>query len=373
MPLPEDDPAARIVRAIIQVGPGNYSLISRLTGIPPETVRYKIKNQLYRRGVAIHALIDAEKFDLQRYIVMMSFSDSYQAISKYILQSLHELAYLTYYSGQLMSKEYYCLFQTPRLYKSQMMEFLDEMVNLGILTGYSLKPIIWVNYLSLRPEYYDFQEGRWDIDWQALSTVSEVPKIGASSEYDKNEYDKMDILLAKELALNSLSTVAEMSKKLNINVKTLQYHYNSHVLERKMVTKYIVRWMGDLESIKKHRIIYGRVFAKDLSQSQLQDIRKAFYSIPFTWSEAAAGNRDLYLVEMAVPVEHYLYVQYYLNNSLGSLAECLDFKTIDVGNSLAFTIPHSLYDSVAGSWSFPLDENVKKLQNLRETLKQNPG
>jgi hypothetical protein len=183
----------------------------------------------------------------------------------------------------------------------------------------------------------------------------------------------MDILLAKELTINSLSTVAEMSKKLNINVKTLQYHYNSHVLERKMIAKYIVRWMGDLESIKKHRIIYTRVFAKDLSQGQLQDIRKAFYTIPFTFSEAAAGNRDIYLIELAIPVEHYLYVQYYLNNNLGPLAERLDFKTIDVGNSLAFTIPHSLFDSVAGTWSFPLAENVKKLQNLREALKQNPG
>ena len=372
MPLPEDDPAAKIVRAIIQVGPGNYSLISRLTGIPPETVRYKIKNQLYKKGVAIHAIVEAEKFDLARYIVFMDFSEKYQAISKYILQALHELAYLNYYSAQLMSNEYYTTFQVPRQFKLQFAEFLDEMVNLEILQSYSIKPIVWKDYLSLRPEYYDFQEGRWDIDWQSLSISDDVPKVVIATDEEKNEYDKTDLLICKELMINSLTTVAEISKKLNVNVKTLQYHFNSHILGRKMISKYLVRWMGDLESIKKHKIIYARIFARDLNQSQLTELRKAFYTLPFTWGETIAGNRELYQVELAIPVEHYLYVQYFMNNNLGQLAEELDFKTIDVGNSMAFTIPHSLFDASTNTWNFPLEENVKKLQNLKEIYRQTP-
>jgi hypothetical protein len=366
LPLPEDDPAAKIVRAIIQVGPGNYSLISRLTGVPPETVRYKIKNQLYKKGVAIHAVVDAEKFDLQRYIVFMTFSDRYQAISKYVLQALHDLAYLNYYSAQLMSKEYYTTFQVPRQFRAQFTEFLDEMVNLGILEAYSLKPIVWMDHLSLRPEYYDFQEGRWDIDWQALKVTDDIPKIVVRPDDAKNEYDKIDLLICKELMINSLVTVAEISKKLNVNVKTLQYHYNSHILDRQMITKYLVRWMGDLESIKKHKIIYARIIARDLNQGELHEVRKAFYALPFTWGEALAGNREVYQVSLAIPVEHYLYVQYFMSNNLGPLAGELDFKTIDTGNSMAFTIPYSPFDATTNSWTFPLEENVRKLQNLKE-------
>jgi len=366
--MPPDDINAKLVRAIMQVGPGNFSLLSRLTGIPSETVRYKIKNQLIKRGINIHAIVDAAKFGLQRTIVQLRFTEKYHPISKPILQALHELSYLTYYSGELMTRQYYTMFQIPVQYKAEFTEFLDAMVNFDMLESYYVRPITWINYISLRPEYFDLQKGRWDIDWQRIKMSEELPRITPIT-YPLVGFDYHDLLIASELTVNALATIADISRNLGINVKTLQYHYTKHLLDKQMISKYVVRWMGDLESTRKHRIIFGRLYANDLSRSELELLRQVVYSIPFSWSEIVTENRQLFVSEIFIPVEHLVYVQYFINNSLGELAGRVDLRTIDPTSSMAFTTPTGLFDQITQSWRYELAQNVARLEKLQEVYR----
>jgi DNA-binding Lrp family transcriptional regulator len=366
--IPADDSNAKLVRAIIQVGPGNFSLLSRLTGIPPETVRYKIKNQLVKKGINVHAIIDVNKFGLQRTIVQLKFTEKYHAISKPILQALHELSYLTYYSGELMTRQYYSHFQIPIQYKAEFTEFLDAMVNFGMLESYLIRPVSWINHISLRPEYFDIQSGRWDIDWQGLKLVEDIPKV-LSPEFSTGGFDKPDLMITTKLTADALATIADMSRNLGINVKTLQYHYTRHLLERNMISKYVVRWMGDIESTRKHRIIFGRLYAHDLSKVELDLVRKAVYSLPFTWSETITDNRQLFVAEVFIPVEHLVYVQYFLNNNLGDLASRVELRTIDSSSSMAFTTPATLFDPITESWRYELSQNIARLEKLQEVYR----
>ncbi|MEM3684360.1 MAG: hypothetical protein QXT39_01720 [Conexivisphaerales archaeon] len=366
--MPADDSNAKLVRAIMQVGPGNFSLLSRLTGIPSETVRYKIKNQLLKKGINIHAIVDASKLGLQRTIVQMRFTEKYHPISKPILQALHELSYLTYYSGELMTRQYYTMFQIPIQFKSEFTEFLDAMVNFEMLEYYHIRPINWINHISFRPEFFDLQKGRWDIDWQSVKLTEDIPRITPIT-YPLVGFDYHDLLIASELTVNALATIAEISRNLGINVKTLQYHYTKHLLDKQMIAKYVVRWMGDLESTRKHRIIFGRLYANDLSRGELDLLRKLVYSIPFSWSEIITENRQLFVSEICIPVEHLVYVQYFINNSLGELASRVELRTIDPTSSMAFTTSTSLFDQVTQSWKYELNQNIARLEKLQEVYR----
>ena len=42
-----------LIETIKRVGPSNYSLLARLTGLNPETVRYKISKQLPKYGLGL--------------------------------------------------------------------------------------------------------------------------------------------------------------------------------------------------------------------------------------------------------------------------------------------------------------------------------
>jgi len=260
------------------------------------------------------------------------------------------------------------MFQIPVQYKAEFTEFLDAMVNFDMLESYYVRPISWINYISLRPEYFDLQKGRWDIDWQSIKLVEELPHITPMT-YPLVGFDYQDLLIASELTINALATIAEISRNLGINVKTLQYHYAKHLLDKQMIAKYVVRWTGDLESTRKHRIIFGRLYASDLSRSELELLRQVVYSIPFTWSEMVTENRQLFIATISIPVEHLVYVQYFINNNLGELGSRVELRTIDSTSSMAFTTPTSLFDQVTQSWRYELTQNIARLEKLQEVYR----
>ncbi|MEM0054529.1 MAG: hypothetical protein QXL89_10120, partial [Nitrososphaeria archaeon] len=53
-----DEEMKLIVDSIKKYGPKNISAISRTTGLPIETVRYRIKNQLKEMGIRFHISIN---------------------------------------------------------------------------------------------------------------------------------------------------------------------------------------------------------------------------------------------------------------------------------------------------------------------------
>ncbi|MFQ6076117.1 MAG: hypothetical protein ACE5Z5_08290, partial [Candidatus Bathyarchaeia archaeon] len=92
-----DDDFSLIVEAIKRVGPRNCSLISRLTGIPVETVRYKIRRQLIRKGIRVHLSVDYNKLCLLRNWITLDFNDEYSELAPSMLDVLSRIGYLTYY------------------------------------------------------------------------------------------------------------------------------------------------------------------------------------------------------------------------------------------------------------------------------------
>ncbi|MEM3186539.1 MAG: hypothetical protein QXQ39_07675 [Conexivisphaerales archaeon] len=369
MPTRAEDPTVKLVKAIIQAGPRNFSQLARLTGIPAETVRYKIKSQLVAKGIYIHAIPDTSKLGLQRFMAHLTFTDNYRSVAKALLQSLHELSYLTYYSAELMTKRHYCLFQVPIEFKNEFTEFLDAMIDYKILESYSLWPIAWINYISLKPEYFDFQREIWDIDWQHLSPPADIPQI-TPEEIKDVEFDKSDLLLIKELTVNSMSTIADISKKIGSNVKTLQYHYLSHVLGRNMIKNYTVRWMGDIESTRMHRIVFMRLYMERLTRSEMDLMRRVIYGLPFTWSEIISDNRQLFVSGVCIPVDQIMDYKYYMHKNLGDLGSKLEERVLDVFESGAFTLPYNLYDPTFRKWTFDIKKNVSGLQNFQMAYKQ---
>ncbi len=365
-----EDATAKIVMAILQVGPSNYSLISRMTGVPAETVRYKIKEQLRRKGIGLHALVDTSKLGLRRHIVQMKFTDRFKPFAKIILQALHELAYLTYYSGQLLTNEYYSIFNVPEEYTSELHEMIDEMASLEILQQYKIRPIYWTNHVALNPSYFDFKTGTFDVDLKVLNPVQYPPEPAYEFKNEKTKIDLYDITIIAEMQKNALVTIAEIAKSYGFHEKTMQYHYTQHVIGEKFISRYVVNWVGDVESIRSNFVIYQRYFMENPTQKELDNARSVFNALPFLWSEFLTFNRELYVVEMAIPVNLYLSTQYYLYEHMVNRGEKLVTRMIDPINSMPFTIPRRLFDPEEGRWSFPIEENKEKLRTLAREIKK---
>ena len=158
----------KVIEAIKKVGPRNCSLISRMTGIPTETVRYKIKNQLIKKGISFRVNVNYARLGLIRTWATFKFNRKITNYAHLILNSMAENAYLIYYARSLLDESYVAMFAIPREFIMDYRKLLDKLVEIGILSSYEFDPLIQVDFVQFNPKYYDFNFRSWKIDWRKI-------------------------------------------------------------------------------------------------------------------------------------------------------------------------------------------------------------
>ena len=94
---------ARLVDAIGHVGGENYSQLSRMVGMPEETVRYKVNHQFPKQRIAIHVNINYDKISLSRKIISATFTSQHMQRATTALEAASEQLYVTYYAKTIGS------------------------------------------------------------------------------------------------------------------------------------------------------------------------------------------------------------------------------------------------------------------------------
>ena len=359
------DPTQRVVEAIMRVGPRNAALLSRLTGVPTETVRYKIKKQLKEMAIKIHADVDYQRIGLRLHWAIFDFTPAYSELAVQIFLALHEIGYLIYYARIIPQGHYVVLFVPPEGSGEKYREFLQHLVNSGILRSFSFEEVVWSRHLSMNPKYFDFDSANWEIDWNKID--SDRVDLQKPAEHDeKAEVDKADLLLIKELQKDALQSIIDIARKVNIHPKTLRYHYHAHIERRALVPRYLIRWMKDIESTRGHSIIFTRVTFKGLSESELIAARSAVTRLPFTWVEYVMRN-GTYLAEINIPIQSQPDTLSYISKKVTGFGQKLEVSFIDPSVANFGTIQYKVFNDDTG-WIFDTQDLKQRFRNLAATL-----
>lgn len=356
------DATSRVVEALKAVGPENCSLISRMTGVPIETVRYKIKRQLPSKGFRFHVGVDYDRLDLTRYWLTLDFTSAYRDMAVQILDALAEVGYLIFYARLTPRGTFVAIVALPSEARRKYSGFLDHLTELGILTTYTMEELAWAQYLSLNPKNYDFSSQTWTVDWPSLQRTP--VSFGATEQpSEPSKIDKLDLHILKELQLDSTQTFAAIAKKLNINPKTIRYHYSRHIVGQRLISRYLVRWMGDIESTKRHSLLNLKMWFRNLTSTELKTARATILRLPFTWSEMLATDGKLYVAEVHVPLQLYPDTLEFLRKSMADFSSKMDYGVTDYSASSVHTIPYKMYEDETG-WRFDLDDLKNRFRNL---------
>lgn len=340
-----DSRIVEIVEAIKSVGPRNCSLISRMTGIPIETVRYKIKKQLLRKGIAFHAVVDCELLGLQRYWITMDFAEKFRESAPQILDALSKFG-LTFYIRVLPHSSYEAMLAIPPNGLGRYKEILNHMVSTGVLNLYHVESLDWVHSVSLRPEYYDFDEGKWKFNWSSLVPMTIRPNPLQRVPDGKTEPDVLDLFILKELQINSLTHLTAIARKLRIGPKTLRYHFVQHVKKNNLLAGYAVRWSGISRMSQELVILLVRVMG--VKPDSISDLEKAFLEVPFTWQQAYSGADASFTAILSLPSDQYVNTLSYLASSLPQYREKTETLVLDTKHAMSYTIPYEMFDPDKG-------------------------
>lgn len=355
-----------LVDAIRRYGARNLSRLSRITGIPQETVNYKLTKQFPKLGLAIQLSVSYEKLGLRRLVCEADINPELNSQARDIFKAMARHAFLTYQARQLTVPGYshFLLFAVPVSLMDEFRAFMDGLVSRGVLTRYTLSEITWFRHLSLDPRFYDFANRSWHVNWKWVAEtegvlVEEPLMIDPREE---TRIDRIDLQMIKELQINALQKIVTIARKLGIDPKLLRYHFHQHV--EPVISGYCVSWLGAYQGNLRRNLIHMAFIFSGLDEKQLRRAREIFNRAPFTWAEAV-GPGGLYFSYLHVDSKYFEETMLFLKFMLGPLqdkAKTIFLDDISADSNWTYTIPYEMFDE--GRWVFRPEEAYEALTAL---------
>jgi hypothetical protein len=362
---------AQLVQLISEIGP-DIPEISRRLGQFKESVRYRYKQKLLDKGLAIQAMSNHEKLGLRRVIALLDFAPYYKGYAESILTVMSEICYVVAFEAIFPQDMYVAQASVPSEYVEEYSSLLKNLEAKGIFTVKGIYEFDWFRNKPMMAHHYDFDTGRWDFDW---SFQSKGEFEGANYLPDgRAKFDYTDLLLLKELYIDASRSLVEISKKLGVNYKKLVWHLSTHVIPSRLVKGYTVRWPGtrydseiDRALHRQHRYFGVDVLVKDLNEKERMGLMAQLNRLPFLWSEAGGRN---YFAQLAIPVDFHTEAFQYLQTAISEVRDRTELYLPDQTRALAFTIGYKLYDQEQRRWTFDSQRVARGFDELIVKLKE---
>lgn len=357
---------SNLIEAVNRVGIQNVSLLARMTKMPTETIRYTMKKRFPNMGLTVRTPVNYGALGLERYFVTLKLSDASAKSEAAIVKALATSAFLTYRCQAPIERRLLCYFSVPVSVVDEFTGFLDELVKEGVLTDFTCERLEWSRHPELKSRYYNFAKGQWAIDWDEVRKSKDPPPAPDVSEEPSAspEIDTTDLLIIKELEIDSWRNIAEIARKLKLNERTIRWHYRKHVAGTAQSS--FVHWVP--VSPKDYTRAMGITHEfSGLSKEKLAKLRLIFNNFPFPWLEA--GRKDgYYLVNSALPAESFMESLRFLNERIGEVVDSWKSWTVDLSTGYAYTIMYQNFDEKEG-WSFDKEHALEAVVPQKVRIK----
>ncbi len=331
-----------LVETIRQVGVSNYSLISRLTGLNPETVRYKVNKQLANIGLNVQINVDYSQLGFSLGLLTV------KAHSSHGKSWLDQCSYLSYVGKLMAGDRYICIYTVPHRFKKKYLDMLATQQQAGLIEEFDSQEVSWVRYPPLRAEYFDFSAGNWKVDWQRIDFMQK--EVGITSSFPANtdpKVDYVDVRILRAMQEDPTINPAKIAKEMNANARTVRYHYSEHVLKNRFILGNNLRWVKPLVEGKQGDLMQVAFAFKNLEQKDMEFARKLCNRIPFTWLEAGTVNRSYYAF-LDIPVINFHYTIGNIEAHAEPLRDKFEMIMLDPGRSHSLNLPEEMFDEERG-------------------------
>jgi hypothetical protein len=309
-------------------------------------------------GISILAVPDIERLGLERVRVFFRIVPSLKN-PRLMFRALHETSGLRYYSRALDSHLFDCEFSIPDGRLSELSDLLIKLEELNLIRRPQVKKLLWKEVSMLKTEFYDYSRGEWDVDFSSLSGNPSSIEVQIGSPPESIDYT--DLIMIKELEINPWIKTVELAKKSGLAIGDAAYHFNRHVLGKKLVKAFKLRWEGTREAWLKHSIISKTYVFEGISDEDTRHVMSIFSSLPFVWSHIIMED-GTYMVETMLPISQYPDATQYISSQLRPLdiAPSIIFEK-DWSCLSTFTIPYMMFNQNKHVWEFRAELAIESI------------
>lgn len=285
----EDSEFVRILDALKKYGPRNLSLIAMLTGLPKETVRYKVKKQLKEMGFTIKTIPHYFKMGLTRFFGIVSFTKNGSKYAQEILDWLGVNSYLSYYGKIAFSNKYIVMLSPPTRWDSEFINMFEELATKDIIADYDFKEVVEVGYPHVSYRLFDFKKCEWRLD-SDIEYNADIIALQRISQQEAANYvvDTLDLAIISELHIDAFKPLTDIAAQYGKDPRLLRYHFQEHIVRKGLLAGYLLTWYPNGErsfDIARWWVSFG-----PRSERELSKLRNMVSSSPFCKSYQIAND-----------------------------------------------------------------------------------
>lgn len=346
-----------LVETIRQVGISNYSLIARLTGLNVETVRYKVNKQLGRLGLGVEANIDYGQIGFSTHVLRikpnLNSTKSWQDV----------LPYLDFVTRPMGSPNFLCIYSIPFRFRKRYVDLLESLKKDALIDEFSTEDVSWLRYPHLRSESYNFDIGKWAIDWQKIDMKNREEGAQLSLPNTDAKIDYFDAKILKYIQEDPSVNTAQIAKAIRANQRTVRYHYSEHVIKGRYVLSNNIRWFRPRLEDKLNQLMQVLITFNGLDAIGLTKVRKICNKIPFTWLEFSSSQNSCYYALLDIPMDYFHETMKYVETRIES-GNPQVITILDPSKTRRLSFPDEMFDQERG-WCLNISQNDKILDGTQ--------
>lgn len=347
---------------LAEVGP-NINEIARRTGQFKETVRYRYHRFFLERGISLQAMMSYPKLGFKRLVLIVKLAPACEPNAKSIFDVMNDLCYLRSFTRVMLSGEYVLHVAVPSELAGECAAVYAALQRAGLFTELEILEFEEMRNPPMKPDSFDFVRGEWSFDWNSVGMKDVKTSPGGISKVER--YDKIDLLILKELDIDASRKLVKMAKNLNVSENVLEFHYREHVQARGLIKGYRLVWQDtrggprqDRSTSSSGAYIEVTVLLTGGTQEEMAELMTLLNGTPFIWSEARGSA---YCAEIFLPNGAYPKFLEYLDRFANRAGRKLRVLVMDQNQAARFVISHPLFDTESRKWQLNSGTVLKML------------
>jgi len=357
-----------MARCLAETGP-NINEIARVTSCHKETVRYRYHRFFLDRGITVQAMPSYAKLGFKRLILVAKLAPSYEPIAKDIFDALSELCYLHSYTRVMLRGMYLVHVAVPGELAERCAGVYMDLQRAGLFVELEVLVFEEMRNPPMKPERFDFVRSKWSVDWNSIKPTDS--KLPSTATPKVERYDRVDLLILKELEIDAGRTLVKMAHNVNVSLNALEFHRREHVEARGMIKGYRLIWQGthydfaQQRPVSRNDYIELTILLENGTRDEVTELMMLLNSTPFLWSEACGAA---YCAEVFVPTYEFVGLLAYLDKFASKVGERLRMFTMDQNQAVRFVISYALFDGESRKWQLDSRSVMGMLRHLAPSI-----
>ncbi len=331
----------KLLETIKRVGVQNYSLLARLTGLNAETIRYKVNRHLTKLGLSTTIDVNYGQLGLTiGYLMVKPNGSSGKSWAD-------RMSYVIFSGKKIGSNSHFCMTAVPYRLKKKYQDSIDQLKADKLIDDYEFRELYWMRYPPFRPEFYDFDERAWKVDWNRFDMT--LGEIGPSflDVNRESTVDYIDLKILSSMMKDPTMPLAKTAKEIKVNPRTVRYHHAEHVVKNGFVLGNNIRWVKPFQDNNPGGVVQAVIVSKNLDEGGLLKVRKFCNSLPFTWLEAGTEDRT-YLAVVDIPMSDFQTCLQQIEMHLQGAGNSYEVTMLDTSKTRPLAIPEEMFEPKRG-------------------------